>query len=318
MAVTGNEGEPQKDVSVYKNDIEWDLIKFTADDATNMTPDPSGKSLTVLAQTKPHTFTFYYYFVKDGNVEYRGMRTEIPYGKPVTFSPEFTDPEKYVHIDQEIPQENFCYWSADEEGMIPITTNRTFGMLMKGKWDKTAEYDRIVNVYAQYNNNLRDDWMPLIEEATFTHMIDDDHNWVYLDYMTNYLSKDGTIVKDLVAQDDENIRYGLIAVKHPHDSSALTRDEMINLTQSMITNDSAAVYTDDSKQSVAYRFEYGKQGDTVKPITNFNRALYTLQTDTENAQNMQFSVMAYITVDGTNYFYSKVNNDINVHELLSE
>ena len=33
---------------------------------------------------------------------------------------------------------------------------------------------------------------------------------------------------------------------------------------------------------------------------------------------MQFSVIAYITVDGQNYFYSEVNNDINIHELVSE
>jgi hypothetical protein len=283
-----------------------------------MTPDSDGKSLTVLAQTKPHTFTFNYYFVKDGSAEYRGTRTDIPYGKPVTFSPEFTDPEKYEHISDEIPKENFCYWSADEAGLIPITTNRTFGMLMRGKWDEESGDDRVVNVYAQYNNNLTDDWMPLIEEAVFTHMIEDDNDWVYLDYMTNYLSKDGTIVQDLVKDGNEKLRYGLIVVKHPHDSSEITPDEMKNLTRSMIANDSTVIYIDDSKQSVAYRFEYGKPDDTVKPITNFNRVLYTLQSDTNKAENKQFSVMAYITVDGTNYFYSKVNNDINVHELLNE
>lgn len=318
LAVTGNKDDDQKDVSVYKNDIEWDLIKFTADDATNMTPDSDGKSLTVLAQTKPYTFTFNYYFVKNGNVEYRGTRSDIAYGRPVTFSPEFTDPVKYEYISDEIPKENFCYWSADEAGLIPITTNRTFGMLMRGKWDEESGDDRVVNVYAQYNNNLTDDWMPLIEEAVFTHMIEDDNDWIYLDYMTNYLSKDGTVIQDLVAEGDENIRYGLIAVKHPHDSSEITRDEMISLTQTMIANDSTAIYTDETHQSVAYRFEYGKPDDTVKPITNFNRVLYTLRSDTDKAENKQFSVIAYITVDGSHYFYSKVNSDINVHELLSE
>ena len=42
--------------------------------------------------------------------------------------------------------------------------------------------------------------------------------------------------------------------------------------------------------------------------------LYTLRSDTEKAENKRFSVLAYITVDGQNYFYSDVNSDINSHE----
>ena len=319
LAVTGNEDEDaQKDVSVYKNDIEWDLIKSTADDAANMTPDSSGKSLTVLAQTKPHTFTFHYYFVKDGEVKYQGTRTDIPYGKPVTFDPTFSDPSKYEFINNDIPEENFCYWSADEEGLIPITTNRTFGMLLRGKMDKASETDGVVNVYAQYDNKLTDDWNPLIEEVTFTHMIEDNNDWVYLDYMVNYLSKDGKIVQDMVAEGDENIRYGMIIVKHPINTDSPEYADMVALADSMIANNSTAVYTDDSKQSVAYRFEYGKPSDSAKPISNYNRVLYTLRSDTDKAENHSFSVIAYITVDGKNYFYSDVNNDINVHDLLNK
>ena len=283
-----------------------------------MTPDPSGRSLTVTAKTKPYTFTFNYYFVKDGNKEYKGTKKEIAYGKPVTFEPKYSDPDKYVYIDDTIPEENFCYWSADEEGLIPITTNRTFGMLMRGKWIDQSDTDRVVNVYAQYENHLTEDWKPLIEESTFTHMISDEHDWVYLDYMVNYLSKDGKIVQDMVAEGDENIRYGLVAVKHPDGTDDPDRDRMINIAKSMIQNDMSSAYIDAGKQSAAYRFEYGKPSDTTKPISNYNRVLYTLRSDTALAENNRFSVIAYITVDGQNYFYSEVNNDINVHELLKE
>ncbi len=317
LAVYGNE-EHQKDVSVYKNDVEWDLIKSSAADAANMTPDSSEKSLTVLAQTKPYTFTFNYFIVKDGNAEYQGTKTDVPYGKPVTFDPTFSDPSKYEFINNDIPEENFCYWSADEEGLIPITTNRTFGMLLHGKMDKASETDRVVNVYAQYDNKLTDDWNPLIEEVTFTHMIEDNNDWVYLDYMVNYLSKDGKIVQDMVAEGDENIRYGMIIVKHPINTESPEYEDMVALANSMIANNSTAVYTDDSKQSVAYRFEYGKPSDSAKPISNYNRVLYTLRSDTDKAENHSFSVIAYITVDGENYFYSDVNNDINVQELLNK
>ena len=317
LAVYGNE-EHQKDVSVYKNDVEWDLIKSSAADAANMTPDSSGKSLTVLAQTKPYTFTFNYYIVKDGKTEYQGTKTDVPYGKPVTFDPTFSDPSKYEFINKDIPEEDFCYWSADEEGLIPITTNRTFGMLLRGKMDKASETDRVVNVYAQYDNQLTDDWNPLIEEVTFTHMIEDNNDWVYLDYMVNYLNKDGKIVQDMVAEGDENIRYGMIIVKHPIDTESPEYADMVDLADSMIAENSTAVYTDDSKQSVAYRFEYGKPSDSSKPISNYNRVLYTLRSDTDKAENCSFSVIAYITVDGENYFYSDVNNDINVQELLNK
>ncbi len=219
MAVTRNEDDEQKNVSVYKNDIEWDLVKTLASDASNMTPNPLTNSLEVFATTKPYTFTFRYHFAKDGTTEDRGVVANVEYGKPVTFSSEFTDPEKYVHIEDTIPEENFCYWSADAEGLIPITTNRTFGMLMRGKWLDQSEAD----------------------------------------------------------------------------STAMRFDER-----------------------VAYRFEYGKPTDTTKPISNFNRVLYTLRSDTEKVENQQFSVIAYITVDGENYYFSEPNYDINIHELLSE
>ncbi len=319
LAVTGNDDDQhQQDVSVYKNDVVWDLVKTSADDATNMTAKSSDRTLEVFATTKPYTFTFNYYLVKDGNKEYKGTKKEIAYGKPVTFDPVFSDPDQYVYIDDTIPKDGFCYWSADEAGLMPITTNRTFGMLMRGDYAKESDKnDRIVTVYAQYQNNLTDDWKPLIEESTFTHMISDEYDWVYLDYMVNYLSKDGKIVQDMVADGDQNIRYGLIAVKHPDDSD-VDRNDMIEITQAMIGSNVNSAYTDSSKQSVAYRFEYGKPTDSTKPISNFNRVLYTLRSDTEKAQNKSYSVIAYITVDGKNYFYSEVNNDINVNDLLKD
>jgi hypothetical protein len=135
--------------------------------------------------------------------------------------------------------------------------------------------------------------------------------------MVNYLSKDGKIVQDMVVDGDQNIRYGLIAVKHPDDSD-VGRNDMIEITQAMIGSNVNSAYTDSSKQSVAYRFEYGKPTDSTKPISNFNRVLYTLRSDTEKAQNKSYSVIAYITVDGKNYFYSEVNNDINVNDLLKD
>ena len=255
--------------------------------------------------------------MKNGSAQQKGIRTKVEYGKPVTFDSVFSDPDQYVYIDDTIPEDGFCYWSADEAGLMPITTNRTFGMLMRGKWLDESDTDRVVDVYAQYENHLDQDWKPLIEESTFTHMISDEYDWVYLDYMVNYLSKDGKIVQDMVAEGDQNIRYGLVAVKHP-ESSDLSADTMIKITQAMIKNDLSSAYTDNEKQSVAYRFEYGKPTDTTKPISNFNRVLYTLRSDTSLAENKDFSVIAYITVDGENYYYSEVNNDINVHALLSE
>jgi hypothetical protein len=134
--------------------------------------------------------------------------------------------------------------------------------------------------------------------------------------MVNYLSKDGKIVQDMVAEGNQNIRYGLVAVKHPDGTDDPDRDRMINIAKSMIQNDMSSAYTDSSYDSVAYRFEYGKPTDSTKPISNFNRVLYTLRSDTEKAQNKSYSVIAYITVDEKNYFYSEVNNDININKLL--
>ncbi len=319
LAVTGNDDDQhQQDVSVYKNDVVWDLVKTSADDAKNMTAKSSDRTLEVFAATKPYTFTFRYHFVKNGSVQQKGIRTMVEYGKPVTFDSVFSDPDQYVYIDDTIPEDGFCYWSADKAGLMPITTNRTFGMLMRGKWLDQSNTDRVVDVYAQYENHLDQDWKPLIEESTFTHMISDEYDWVYLDYMVNYLSKDGKIVQDMVAEGDQNIRYGLVAVKHPDSADDPDRDRMISITQAMINKNVSSTYTDSSYESVAYRLEYGKPTDTTKPISNFNRVLYTLRSDTAKAGNKSFSVIAYITVDGKNYFYSEVNNDIRIHKLLKE
>ena len=323
LRVDGNaeleDGEAQKDVSVYKHTIEWDnLNTATYTEDSNVSYDSENHTVTVTANTPEMTFTFNYKIMKNGKVVNEAA-TQIPYGRAVTFHSQYNDTSKYAYIKDTIPSEGFSYWSADEAGNIPITTNLTFGMLIRGDYMHDGDDETIVTVYAQYNKTPAKDWNPLIEEAKLTHTIEDKEgskiDWLYLDYMTNYLSKDGSVVKDMIEAGNNNIRYGLIAVKH--DGTA-TPDQakMIKIAKAMITKDKQSAYLDSAKKTIAYRYEYGNPNDDVKPISNFNRVLYTLHTDTEKAENHTFSAIAYITVDGTNYFYSEVNSDIVVHDLI--
>ena len=312
--------DSQKDVSVYKHTIEWDnLNTATYTDGSNVSFNSEDHTVTVTANTPVMTFTFNYKIMKDGYVLKEKAATGIPYGRAVTFHPQYSDTSKYAYINDTIPSEGFSYWSADEEGKIPITTNLTFGMLIRGDFRHEEDDETVVTVYAQYNKTPKNDWTPLIEEAKLTHTVEDTGgrqiDWLYLDYMTNYLSKDGSVVKDMIVAGNSNIRYGIVAVKHDGTKTP-DQPKMIKIAQAMIKNDKQSAYLDSKKQAIAYRFEYGKPNDDVKPISNFNRVLYTLRTDTEKAENHTFSAIAYITVDGTNYFYSEVNSDIVVHDLI--
>jgi len=324
LRVDGNaeleNGETQKDVSVYKHTIEWDNLNtdtYTA--GSNVSFNSEDHTVTVTANTPEMTFTFNYKIMKNGYVLKERAATDIPYGRAVTFHPQYSDTSKYAYIDDTIPSEGFSYWSADEEGNIPITTNLTFGMLIRGDYMHDGDDETIVTVYAQYNKAPKNDWNPLIEEAKLTHTVEDIEgskiDWLYLDYMTNYLSKDGSVVKDMIKAGNDKIRYGLIAVKH---DGTKTPDQakMIKIAQAMITKNKQSAYLDSNHQTIAYHYEYGSANTEVKPISNFNRVLYTLRTDTEKAENHTFSAIAYITVDGTNYFYSEVNSDIVVHDLI--
>ena len=311
--------ESQKDVSVYKHTIEWNNLNTTTyTEGSNVSFDSNNHTVTVVANTPEMTFTFNYKIMKDGYVIKEGA-TGIPYGRAVTFHPQYSDASKYAYINDTIPSEGFSYWSADKEGNIPITTNLTFGMLIRGDFTHEEDGETIVTVYAQYNKAPKNDWNPLIEEAKLTHTVEDTEgsqiDWLYLDYMTNYLSKDGSVVKDMIDNGNTNIRYGLIAVKHDGTTTP-NQTKMINIAQAMINKNKQSAYLDSAKKTIAYRFEYGSANQDVKPISNFNRVLYTLRSDTEKAENHTFSAIAYITVDGTNYFYSEVNSDIVVHDLI--
>lgn len=311
--------DSQKDVSVYKHTIEWDnLNTATYTEGSNVSYSSADHTVTVTANTPVMTFTFNYKIMKDGEMV-KNAATQIPYGRAVTFHPQYSDTSKYAYINDTIPSEGFSYWSADEEGNIPITTNLTFGMLIRGDFTHEEDGETIVTVYAQYNKTPKNDWNPLIEEAKLTHTVEDTGgrqiDWLYLDYMTNYLSKDGSVVKDMIDAGNSNIRYGIVAVKHDGTKTP-DQPKMIKIAQAMIKNDKQSAYLDSKKQAIAYRFEYGSANTEVKPISNFNRVLYTLRTDTEKAENHTFSAIAYITVDGTNYFYSEVNSDIVVHDLI--
>lgn len=324
LRVDGNaeleDGEAQKDVSVYKHTIEWaNLNTDTYTAGSNVSYNSDNHTVTVTANTPVMTFTFNYKIVQNDNVVKQGVKTGIPYSRAVTFHPQYSDTSKYAYINDTIPSEGFSYWSADPEGNIPITTNLTFGMLIRGDFTHEEDGETIVTVYAQYGKEPQKAWNPLIEEAKLTHTIEDTDgsqiDWLYLDYMTNYLSKDGSVVKDMIDAGNNNIRYGIVAVKHDGTNNP-DQDKMIKIAQAMITKNKQSAYLDSTKQTIAYRYEYGSANTQVEPISNFNRVLYTLRTDTENAQNHTFSAIAYITVDGTNYFYSAVNNDIVVNNLI--
>lgn len=296
----------QKDASVYKCDLVWaNLVATTKGD--NVTYDATAHTVTIQATTTPYKFTLEYYTVNNGTATQRGIATNLEYGKAVTFNPIYSGSTEYAYVDYTVPSENFSYWSADPEGNIPITTNLTYGMIMRGDYMHDNDNDRTVHIYAQYNNAPDKLWNPLIEEAKLTHTIDDNHDWVYLDYMTNYLSKDGTVVQEMEVKPE----YGIVVAKYSSEMTMLDQTKMESVANAMISGNKSSAYLNSEKTAIAYRFNYSDN----EHISDFNRVLYTLKSDTNKAEEMQFTAIAYIIVDETTY-YSLINTDITVIDLV--
>lgn len=295
----------QKDASVYKNDLVWNNLVATTQ-GSNVSYNAETHTVTVTATTTPYTFTLVYYTVENGTSTRRGLASGLPYGKAVTFNPIYTD-SQYSYVNYTVPSEGFSYWSADEAGNIPITTNLTYGMIMRGDYTDDNDNDRTVHIYAQYNKTISEAWKPLIEEVNLTRTIDDDHDWVYLDYMTNYLSQAGTVVQEMEVKPE----YGIVVAKYSSESTTLNQAKMESVANAMITGNKSSAYLNSEKTAIAYRFNYSDN----EHISDFNRVLYTLKSNTDKAENMQFTAIAYIVVDGTKY-YSPINTDITVIDLV--
>lgn len=318
LTVTGHEGvegqTAQDDVSAYKKDIVWDF-----DDSTKRTVDPASNSVTIKATTAPVTFTFKY-VINKGNVTVGA--TKVPYGKVVTFNPLYQN-SNYCYIAEDIPSDGFSYWSSDPEGNNILTTNRTFGMLLRGGsavWDNVDKV-LVVTAYAQYGKDVPENkWLPEIEEATLTRTIADGEDLTYADYMTNYFNYDGIAVQDMLKDSQYNgkIKYGILVVKSKSDltTTKLTKDQMKNALNSMHALDGtedaytpycASAALNSSRTRIAYRYEY----DDAAHISNFNRTLYTLYGNEAKMNGYTFTAMAYITFDGgENYECSEVNTEL--------
>ncbi|MBQ6337158.1 MAG: hypothetical protein IJI50_08000 [Ruminococcus sp.] len=317
LTVTGHEGvegeTEQDDVSAYKKDIVWDF-----DDSTKRTVDETTSSVTIEATTTPVTFTFKY-VINNGTVT-EGA-TKVPYGKVVTFNPLYQN-SNYCYIEKDIPSDGFSYWSSDPEGKNILTTNRTFGMLLRGGSAVEQEDGTlVVTAYAQYGKDVPENkWLPEIEEATLTRTIADGEDLTYADYMTNYFNYDGIAVQDMLKDSQYNgkIKYGILVVKSKSDltTTKLTKDQMKNALNSMQDLDGtkdaytpycASAALNSSRTRIAYRYEY----DDAAHISNFNRTLYTLYGNEEKMNGYTFTAMAYITFDGgENYECSEVNTEL--------
>ena len=310
LALEGNEemgGDNwQKDASVYKCDLVWDNLTAISQ-GTNVSYNTTEHSVTIEATTTPYKFKLLYYTVNGSTATLQGTASELEYGKAVTFNPIYSGSSEYAYVEYTVPSNGFSYWSADPEGAIPITTNLTYGMIMRGDYMHDNDDDRTVHIYAQYNKTPEKLWNPLIEEAKLTHTIDDDHDWVYLDYMTNYLSKDGTVVQEMEVKPE----YGIVVAKYDSTRETLSQETMQSVAKSMIEKDKSSAYLDKGKTAIAYRFKYNDN----EHISDFNRTLYTLKSDTSEADNKRFTAIAYIVVDDVKY-YSLINTDITVIDLV--
>jgi hypothetical protein len=310
LALEGNEEDGgdnwQKDASVYKCDLVWDNLNATSQ-GSNVTYDATAHTVTIEATTTPYKFRLLYYTVNGGTATFSGTAYDLEYGKAVTFNPIYKGSTEYAYVDYTVPSENFSYWSADPEGNIPITTNLTYGMIMRGDYMDDNDDDKTVHIYAQYNRTINEAWKPLIEEVKLTHTIDDDHDWVYLDYMTNYLSQAGTVVQEMEVKPE----YGIVVAKYSSEMTTLDKTKMESVANAMITGNRSSAYLNREKTAIAYRFNYNDNAH----ISDFNRVLYTLKSDTDKAENMQFTAIAYIVVDDVKY-YSLINTDITVIDLV--
>ena len=302
LAVQGNEQE-QDNVSTYKHMITWPDMASGAL-PSGVSADTTNHVVSVTAVTTPNTFTFKY--VMPGATTPVVEAASIAYGDIATFNSKYSS-ESGCHYISGVDVSGVTYWSADAAGTVLLTTNQTFGMVIRGGYTASDLENDVVTVYAQTGAVPNTDgkaWKPYFEEATLTRSIaDEEVDILHADYMANYFNVNGDAVQDLLGSNNR-IKYGLIVMKA---NAAATQSDMESALSKMITADKTSAYIGD-REHIAYRYEY----DDAAHISNFNRTLYTVSSSYAALQGKTLTAMAYITVDGTNYFYSTVNTELAV------
>lgn len=308
LTVQGHIEEDWKNVSVYKSEIVWNNLVAT-EKGSNIEYNTSDHSVTITADVTPRTYMVNFYTVSDGAqpVELAHTENPVPYGQVVTFLEKYNGSQGCTYISGVDIPSGFTYWSSDPEGNFLLTTNPTFGMVIRGNVNE-PDAD-VVNVYLQTREiPSSEPWKPEFEEAKLTYSNDDDtaEQKYYADYLANYFSVDGTAVQDLLA-DGKSVKYGIIVVKNNKGLADLEQSKMIEALGIMrdVNNNYSSVYLNKDKTRVAYRYEY----NDASHISNFNRTWYTLTASQETMTEKKLSAMAYIEVGGEMY-YSAVNYDL--------
>ena len=301
LAVQGNEQE-QDNVSTYKHMITWPDMASGAL-SSGVSTDTTTHTVSVTAVTTPNTFTFKY--VMPGESLTVGA-TSIAYGDIATFNSKYSS-ESGCHYISGVDVSGVTYWSADAAGTVLLTTNQTFGMVIRGGYTASDLENDVVTVYAQTGAVPNTDgkaWKPYFEEATLTRSIADEGvDILHADYMANYFNVNGDAVQDLLGSNNR-IKYGLIVMKA---NGTVTKANMELALSKMIAADKTSAYIGD-REHIAYRYEYGDAAH----ISNFNRTLYTVSGSYSSLQGKTLTAMAYITIDGDNYFYSEANTELAV------
>ena len=301
LVVQGNNletGEFWKDVDVYKNTIAWAI---NDNGATNLTVDATNHTVTVSATVTKNEFTVY---LHNGN-KLLATVENVAYGEVVTFLEQYDSQTGYHYVNKDILPEGVKYWSSDPDGEFPLTTNPTFGMVIRG--DKDNPTSKAVNVYLQTRDipDTINTWNPEFEEAQLTYSNDDktDEQKYYADYLANYFSKDGVVIQDVLKDYPNSIKYGVIVVKSDADVE-ISKDTIEKALGKMRSKDytSAALKSDGS--IVAYRDEHSDSSH----ISNFNRTWYTFTfaADGEKMKNKKLTAMAYIDVGTTPIYTSEL------------
>lgn len=296
LVVQGN-AENWKNVDVYKNTIAWGIGD---NGATNMEFDATAHTLTVTADVEPIEFTVNAY---NGSTALATV-TNVPYGDVVTFHKQYEGAEGCHYVDVTIP-DGFTYWSSDPEGNFLLTTNPTFGMVIRGNVNEPDS--KVVNVYLQTKAiPATDPWKPEIEESKLTYSNDDDtaEQKYYADYLANYFSVDGSVIQDKIAS-GETVEYGLLVVKSDFNLSELDQAKMISALTTMRSENYESAYLNNNKTRVAYRYEY----NDGERISNFNRTWYTITGSQATMGNKKLTAMAYVVIDG-HIYYSAVDNKL--------
>ena len=202
----------------------------------------------------------------------------------------------------------FTYWSADKEGLQPLTSIYTFGLIVT--------HD--MTIYAQHRaipDSVKP-WIPSVESLSQTRTKTNDTDKIYLDFNTYFVSNDFRKIHDI----ETKPHYGVFIAYTDSDvydaTKFLDKDSRIKayIKYLALTGPSSGKVTKTVEAQEVNTYMAVYDFNDNDHISDFNRANFSLSGDYSYLNDKKLTFYSYVIENGTVYISNTtlVSNKVTV------